>query len=434
MTCEPTTSHAAEVDSTAHVAKAEAIASRGRDAVESITRLGRQQMQITGKLHKFVDPLSGPRISRNSFEVSEVNGKLVYTLKYGLGRLLIVIVDSTASFNDWFSATFVQSGLCVGFAHKVHKDQNDQIIIMLVQDEDDDKYRVGEYEWLPYGRKVALMASMAESNEITILDQSQNFLPGLNGKDYPEAYQLALAQAYFGTEAQCIAYNVKPDLYMIGDDKGRSKVYREDALAHLGIDIGQDISTRELAAELVKKVNVTFFNVNEDVETTAWWTETIGHGRVVFISDARHLAAQQAAITYWRSSADATPDLMRQFIMDGSRGTKYAMRLSDANTIVENILNAGIQSGTDVVGEIPQPGDKFDHPNAYWPVGHPRYQPWDKQGLPNPRSEFKTKFTPISEAIMGAAFQTESGLSVVTTDVPTTTPKQPKKPTNWKNF
>ncbi len=407
MACSTSTT-AKEVNSKAYEQKASAAASRG--AVH-ISQQAQQQVQITGKLHEFADPLSGPRSSRNSYEVDKTQAIWRFTLKYGVARYSSLAVDSTYSFEKEYEESFRQTGSYVGFTHVVHPDQNDQVNVMLFQDRDDDTYPDEKGRRLSYGRSVAVLATMIEADEDKILDQNKLLIPGMDGKDGIEEGQLVLAQWWWRTEAWSLRYGLLPYGFLISDQEGRNTVEAWLVRQQLGADIQSDIATVELGRELGKKMHTFFFNVHRDrPQVDAWWTRVLGKGHVIYNPNPRYTAAMQAAVVYWTENSDATESNTADFIMTATRGSNYSMGAPDAQRIVKCIVDANVERGAQPKVQYPAMGSEFDHPVNEWDINHPLYTPWQEQGLPDPKSEFVTQFTSIADAVVGSAHKKKSGV------------------------
>lgn len=244
------TGEAAQMNSRTYGRIAEAVVSRGGP----VNRAGQEQVKQTGNLHPFVDPLSGPRVSRNSMTR---RGDRFFYLPFGIARQILDAIDSTYSFLPWFAESFLQTGPLNGMVQKVNPSVNWQSSVALVQDKNDHLKVNGQH----YDRQVAVMQTQYEADENKLAAQIQQLMPSNAGLDNEEDYQLFMALLYWGNEADSLRYGLKPYAFLTADEIGRDWVESDMMQKHLGIR-QQSISTRELGQMLVEKVHFFYLYVS----------------------------------------------------------------------------------------------------------------------------------------------------------------------------
>ena len=346
-------------DSGAYTRMAEEIARKG----ERVGDRGRQEFRQTGQLHELVQVFGKSRVSRNSFE-NLPDGRVKLTR--GPSNPVAYVYDGTGSMGGNVAVAFNSVGrqnamLTAGLPRYFF-----QIASGVVQDVADTHpvFQLSQFE-----------------ADHRIAEQLNLLIPDMGGGDATEDYDLALWWMSQQVETDLYQhYGLKGHLQLVADEIGRSIVQPSQVRQHLGFEIQSQLTTSAVCRALLSKWHAFYLNVGSDGRqparrVTSWWTERLGNGRVIEITDVNLLAEAQAGLIYALETAQPTERGLAEFLAAGGQN-RHASR-GDVSQVWRWLLAAqqhfGAQTRLPGHSQLPIAGQDFAHYRDPWPEGHVRF-------------------------------------------------------------
>ena len=324
--------------------------------------------QQTGQLDPNVAVKYSIRRSNNAF-TRNPDGKTC-TLSCGIKLPIITCTDGTASMGDNVAKAFESMEELFGMLSQLKGRYHVDLSEAVVQDVCDrhDVFQMAQFE-----------SDNRAAEHVRLL------YPDKNGGDWPEDYDLGLCYIDQAVQTDIVQYGLKGYLFIIADAIGRDHVTPELVWERLGLKIQGNQTTKSICQSLLKKWHVYFIQVKSDSDCRSWWSEQLGHNRIVSVSQASgHLLAQiEAGLIYVTENSQPSLEGLEKFLSFGSQQTEDVR-------IVWNYLQSvrdhfGDQARLSGYDNIPKPGDVFAHYRDPWPIGHPRFSenPSQKESSPS---------------------------------------------------
>lgn len=344
---------------------------------------GTRVVELTGKLHEYVDPKVKPRISHNSL-VQREDG--LYVMTEGPTFSAVSFQDATRSFEQHFKKTFLGIGrfhslldwlkkeFNVQLSTGIVQDRLDQLVIKKKGNQDNQGQSLARTMWQPEQEtvitipNVTVQQSMYESTT-AIADQMLLLQPANHGHDWVEDYQLMLIQLLMRNQWDSLDfYGRKPYGFLTADEIGRDWIESKDVEANLGFTIQGNIETIKIGQALVQKMHFFYLSVSNDPDTERWWTRMIGAGRYVKLPKTELGAETQAALIYVSENSGANRSEVVDMLRESTKQSDNPVSLEDARLVFDAIVRAGVAFGAQPKVKMPKKGDVFKDVRDPWPI------------------------------------------------------------------
>ena len=334
----------------AHKKTVREMAERG----ESVHSEGERIYRQTGKLNQNVNIFGVKRMSRNAF-VKNDDGTCL--LLRGIKMPTISQTDGTGSFGENVAkAFFAMEGLYARL-NNFDKYQID-LSVSVVQDVSD-------------RHPVVQMAEFESDNRAA--EHVKMLIPDKDGGDAIEDYDLGLWYVDNCVETDIVNYGLKGYYFLLLDNIGRGVVHTNGVENHLGHKMqGSSIKTEKICENLLTKWHLFCIQADGSDNTTRWWQDKMGEGRVIVIDDSDLLAEVQAGLVYVTETINPTENGLYQFLLEGESNKKNTEK--EARKVWQWLQIAkqhfGAQANLPGYDKIPKPGDIFANYRDVWPIGH----------------------------------------------------------------
>lgn len=316
----------------------------------------------TGELDPNVNIFGKFRLSHNSFTPADGGQAL---LKNGIALPTFSGFDGTGSMGENAGKAFNAIPVIDTMLNPLRTRYHIQIASGVWQDVVD--------------RHPVIQMSQFESDN-RIAEQIRSLVPDHNGGDPTEDYDLGLAYLLLATDTDIFNfYGLKGYSFIVADQIGRGNVTPTGVKRYLGHTLQSTTTTRDLCRQLLRKWHLFYIQVASEgyvphSETTSWWTDKLGSGRVVIVPNPDLLAEVQAGLMYVTETQAPTMDGFVRFIT--IEGANKRLDSGDAKEIWSWLQTAkmhfGAQAKLPGYSDIPMPGNLFAHFRHAWPIGHSR--------------------------------------------------------------
>lgn len=345
---------------TFNTAKFSSDVSEMRSRREAVHARGERHYDEYGSLHENVNIHGKFRRSRNAMtregDVAILTNGIA--LPFWFGR------DGTGSMASNVEKAFYASGVVDTLLVPIRNRYNTQIANAVIQDVVD--------------THPVFQMTQFESDERQA-EQQRLLIPDRHGGDTTEDYDLAVAYAMLGIDADIWRYGLKGHFHIVGDEIGRERVSPDSVEKHLGHKLQSPMSTRDICQLLLGKWHMFYVQVGSGGgarrnDTTAWWEERLDKNRVVIIPDPDRLAEAQAGLVYVTETDQPNEEGFRRFIT--ADGANKRISEPEVHEVWQWLQVAQPHFGAQVrlagYGDIPLPGSRFAHYRHAWPIGHRR--------------------------------------------------------------
>ncbi|MCL4384214.1 hypothetical protein M1116_02080 [Patescibacteria group bacterium] len=346
--------------STFNSAKYDETVRRMREARESVHDKGERIFRETGKLDPNADIKGKRRVSHNSMERDGER----FVLKNGIALPIVGAFDGTGSMGSLVGKAFEAIPAMDKMFDVLRRRYNTQVASAVWQDVCD-----------PH--PVVQMTQF--ESDVRIAEQIRLLVPDHGGGDATEDYDLGLAYLMVGVDTDIFPfYGLKGYVSIVADEIGRGEVTQADVQEHLGQEWQKRMTTKAICAQLLTQWHIFYVQVAYGGElhshTTKWWTEVLGTGRVVKVTDPEYLAEVQAGLIYVTETLQPTLEGLVEFLtVEGANKRITKAGVSQVwGWLQEAREHFGAQVKLPGYKSIPKPGDVFSDLRNPWPIGHPR--------------------------------------------------------------
>jgi hypothetical protein len=296
-------------------------------------------------------------------------GKFVLTA--GISLPVLSIFDTTGSTSHWLEDFFHTAERQYTLLDGVRTRYNPQLATGAVCDTNNT-----EEQDIPVVQCSQFESNNESANQVRLL-----WPASMGNNSSTEDYQHAL---YYGTLVSADIwefYHLKGYLTLALDEIGREPVSASDIRKFLG-QSGDfpTLDVTQICQKLLEHWHLFILQVPTGGygggllrETTSWWSDRAGPGRVIKVEEPRLLADVRAALIYATEAAKPTFNGFTQFM---KAGHDVKLDAADLNLVWRIIQPAGehfsAQAKLPGYDEIPLPGSIFTHYRNPWPDGHPR--------------------------------------------------------------
>jgi hypothetical protein len=221
-----------------------------------------------------------------------------------------------------------------------------------------------------------------------IVEQLTLMVPERDGGDWPEDPHYGLFGAAYLTAAYIHRIGLKSYDFTVSDaparewlDKGTLvRIFGEEVfnkVAENGHQINADNlpTTEEVVQDLLKIAHAFFFQVGNNSQANAFWSEVFGRERVIALPRTELLPQVQAVII---GLTEGTLELsqVERFLQEANVGK------DDARKILRSVANIpiGAQAALPNYTKRPQKGDFFREKTDLWPIDKSEVDPGKKSG------------------------------------------------------
>lgn len=330
---------------------------------EAVHDKGREIYARTGNLDPLIDITGKNRVARNA--MSSEGDKAVLTL--GITLPIWTGFDGTGSMAENSSRAHAAQGNIHAMLNAIRKRYNPQLSASVIQDVSDthSPFQMTQFE-----------------GDERIAEQLRLLIPDGAGGDAIEDYQLSLAYLMLATDTDIVNfYGLKGYGFIVGDQIGRENVTKEEVKAYLGHTLQNTMTTKAVVELLLPKWHMYYIHVgsggrggSEDF-ATEWWKDKFGVGHVVIAHDPNLIAEVQCALIYVTETEQPTEEGLHDFLTDN--GSNKSITKDNSKKIWSWIVETGVEFGAQTkfpgYGDIPMPGDVFEHYRHQWPIDHPLF-------------------------------------------------------------
>ncbi len=327
-----------------------------RERRETVHAKGEEVFRRTGRMDPLVSVMNAYRDSKFAWTRNEDG---TFTLAKGFKRPNVVGTDGTGSFGEQVAKAFlaapkINAMLEIGSQGNWMNDFS----FCVFQDRDD-----------PHG---PLQFPQFESDN-RFAEHMRLLVPDMTGGDIPEDYDLGLYFTANRVRSTLFRYGGKGLFVMLLDAPGRGRVESHLVRNHLGIDMQNDVQTKDVWQKLLTKFHA-FVVVLGSVSSANWWQPVVGQGRMVVAPSSELLAEVQSGLAYATDVELPTEAGLYEFLRAG--GSNSGISKSDARSIWSAYVTAGVPFGAgwklNSKLYLPKAGDIFASMTDMYPIGHPR--------------------------------------------------------------
>jgi len=327
-----------------------------RERKESVHDKGQQVYRETGQLAKEVNIFGAKRLSRNAM-VNNGNGTC--TLINGIKLPIISGTDGTGSMGENVAKAFYAMEKIYSILGATKDRYQIDLSVAILQDVCD-----------PH--PVFQMAEFESDNRAA--EHVRLLVPDKDGGDPTEDYDLGLYYVDKYVETDITNYGLKGYFFVVADQIGRGEVNSTKVDKHLGHSMqGSEVSTKEICGNLLDKWHLFYIQVkSNDSGVMNWWTNKMGNGRVIYVSDPDLLAEVQAGLIYVTETLEPTEEGLFDFLKagDGNRKINNYQAKEVWGYLQSAKRHFGAQAKLPGYNNIPKPGSVFADYRDVWPIGY----------------------------------------------------------------
>jgi hypothetical protein len=325
-----------------------------------VTARAAQQAHATGKLNPLVDP-QGFGVIRRSLRRLEQQDNKFWLLTVGTPMPIESRLDTTGSMADNVDIAFRVLPNAFEQCAEVLPGYDLQVATGIFGDVVD---------------HFVLCRPQFEMEADKIVQQLTLMVPEGHGGDAPEDPHYGLFGAAYLTATYIQEIGLKGYDFTIGDETAHDRLDESQLIRIFGPEVfdklaenGQQINRRELPTnreivqDLLKRAHAFFLQVGNQGETTRYWTEVFGPGRVVKLPATELVPQVQATIiglTEGTLDLEGVPAFLKHANVDATVAKLIARSVAN--------IPIGAQAALPNFSKRPQKGDLFEKKADLWPV------------------------------------------------------------------
>ncbi len=339
-------------------------------STERVTRAAEQQAQRTGKLDPLVDP-AGYGVIRESRPRFEQRPNGLWELLVGVPVPVESRVDTTGSMGDNVDVAFrvlpnmyegcseVLPGCDLHVATGIFGDVSDNFILCRPQ---------------------------FEMQADKIVQQLTLMVPEKDGGDFPEDPHYGLFAGAYLTKAYLHKIGLKSYDFTVSDATARDRLDERHLIRVFGDQVFEKVTenghkldtkspyTQDVVNDLLRHAHAFFLQVENQPETTRFWTNIFGSERVVKLPSTELLPQVQAVII-GLTEGTLELDTVVSFLQRHNVGEELARE------ILRSVAHIpiGAQAALPNFAKRPQKGDLFREKTDLWPISPDEVKPGEAE-------------------------------------------------------
>lgn len=324
------------------------------------TRRAEQHAHETGKLNPLVDP-AGYGVIRRSLPRFEKQANGLWRLTVGTPMPIETRVDTTGSMGNNVNVALRVLPEAYELCSGVLPGYDLQIATGIFGDVSD---------------RFVLCRPQFEMEAGKIVEQLTLMVPERAGGDFPEDPHYGLFGAAYLTATHITKLGLKSYDFTVSDAPARDRldenqlfrVFGDEVFAKVAenghkLDRNDLPTTKEVVQDLLTRSHAFFLQVDDNGETTDFWTEVFGPDRVVVLPDTELLPQVQAAIIGLTEGTLGLDDIAA-FL------GRHNVGKNETRAIVRSVANIpiGAQAALPNFSRRPKKGDLFRQKTDPWPI------------------------------------------------------------------